>query len=190
MPKVRWTVKRHDVLGKTAYYSNSWFHVFVFQTGVGVWIFNELRSRSWCNGRRKGLGRPWPHSGFWNLILSRKVLAKNVVILVSSEKQEISPFLTPWKNSLLALPGKNACDAHGWCHFCQSGSRSQKMTPITLIRRQSRNYGELPRLSTDIAINIRSDHISCNSTCHAVLISHTMACTNWRPTSASRETLF
>ena len=56
MPKVRWTVKRHHVLGKTAHYSNSWFQVFVFQTAVGVWIFNELRSRSWCNGRRKGSG--------------------------------------------------------------------------------------------------------------------------------------
>jgi len=115
-------------------------------------------------GVGRGLGRPWPHSGFWNLIFSSKFLAKNVVILVSREKKEISPFLTTWKNSLLVLPGKNPCDAHGWCYFYQSGSRSQKMTPITLIRRQSRNYGELPRLSTDICdqYSFRSHFVQLN----------------------------
>jgi len=50
---------------------------------------------------------------------SLKFSAKNVVFLVSSEKKQISPSLPPlqknfWKNSLVALPGKNPSDAHGW----------------------------------------------------------------------------
>ena len=57
----------------------------------------------------------WASEGGWQGALPPwilKISAKKVVLLISSGKKQVSPLFPPWKNPLVAPPGKNLSGAH------------------------------------------------------------------------------